>query len=251
MAPLRGWKARGERLVGKAPHGRWRTLTFLAALRCDRIEAPCLFDGPINGRKFLTYVQQFLLPTLHPGDVVVMDNLGSHKGQAVRQPPVAPPDRFDAKAMALKDLHQPVVSARYAFLGMILAEGNALTDSIAEVEDSRLRCNGGLGFAVKQQYGHEALATRLQNARKLADIVLDSVRKHVRKNGRRDREIKRVVGERKAIVSCQSPAVRVMAPTTHIGEMEFEVRQQRLQIPPAPCDQFHCDIKANISPSRA
>jgi transposase len=85
MAPLRGWKARGERLIGKAPHGRWRTLTFLAALRCDRIEAPCLFDGPINGRKFLAYVQQFLLPTLHPGDIVVMDNLGSHKGRAVRK----------------------------------------------------------------------------------------------------------------------------------------------------------------------
>lgn len=85
MAPLRGWKARGARLIGKAPHGRWRTLTFLAALRCDRIEAPCLFEGPINGMRFLTYVRQFLLPTLKAGDVVVMDNLGSHKARAVRQ----------------------------------------------------------------------------------------------------------------------------------------------------------------------
>ncbi len=73
------------RLKGKAPHGRWRTQTFLAALRCDQIVAPCLLDGPINGLKFLLYVRQFLLPTLKPGDVVIMDNLGSHKGKAVRK----------------------------------------------------------------------------------------------------------------------------------------------------------------------
>jgi transposase len=85
MAPLRGWSPRGRRLIGKAPHGRWRTLTFLAGLRCDRIEAPCVFDGPINGRMFQAYVEQILVPTLKPGDVVVMDNLGSHKGKAVRK----------------------------------------------------------------------------------------------------------------------------------------------------------------------
>jgi transposase len=75
---------RGTRLIAKAPHGRWRTLTFLAALRCDRIDAPCVIDGPINGRSFLAYVEQFLVPTLRPGDIVIMDNLGSHKGKAVR-----------------------------------------------------------------------------------------------------------------------------------------------------------------------
>ena len=85
MAPLRGWSACGKRLIGKAPHGHWRTQTFLAALRCDRIEAPCVFDGPINGVKFLTYIREFLLPSLKAGDVVIMDNLGSHKGKAVRQ----------------------------------------------------------------------------------------------------------------------------------------------------------------------
>lgn len=85
MAPLRGWGPRGQRLIGKAPHGRWRTLTFLAALRHDRIDAPCLFDGPINGQKFLAYVEQFLVPTLQPRDIVVLDNLGSHKGKAVRK----------------------------------------------------------------------------------------------------------------------------------------------------------------------
>jgi transposase len=59
-------------------------LTFLAALRHDRLTAPCLFDGPINGESFLAYVIQILVPTLKPGDIVVMDNLGSHKSKAVR-----------------------------------------------------------------------------------------------------------------------------------------------------------------------
>jgi transposase len=60
------------------------TATFLAALRNDHIDAPCLFDGPINGERFLAYVEQFLVPTLKPGDVVVLDDLGSHKAKAVR-----------------------------------------------------------------------------------------------------------------------------------------------------------------------
>jgi len=85
MTRTHGRARRGERLVAKAPHGRWRTLTFLAALRHDRIDAPCVIDGPINGESFLAYVQQFLIPRLKPGDLVVMDNLGSHKGKAVRQ----------------------------------------------------------------------------------------------------------------------------------------------------------------------
>ena len=66
------------------PHGHWKTLTFVAALRCDRIDAPCVIDGPINGESFRAYVEQILLPTLTPGDIVIMDNLGSHKGRAVR-----------------------------------------------------------------------------------------------------------------------------------------------------------------------
>ena len=85
MTRLRGWSPRGIPLVDKVPHGHWRTLTFLAALRCDRIDAPLVLDGPINGESFTAYVEQFLLPTLSPGDIVVMDNLGSHKGKAVRQ----------------------------------------------------------------------------------------------------------------------------------------------------------------------
>ena len=85
MTRTRGWCLRGTPLIAKVPHGHWRTLTFLAALRYDRIDAPLVLDGPINGESFTAYVEQFLLPTLSPGDVVVMDNLGSHKGKAVRQ----------------------------------------------------------------------------------------------------------------------------------------------------------------------
>ncbi len=85
MAPLRGWAPRGQRLKAKVPHRRWKTMTFLAALRQDRVDAPWLLDGPINGERFRLYVEQVLVPTLRPGDVVILDNLGSHRGKAVRQ----------------------------------------------------------------------------------------------------------------------------------------------------------------------
>jgi putative transposase len=64
MAPLRGWGPRGMRVRAKVPHGRWKTMTFLAALRHDRIDAPWLLDGPINGEKFRLYVEKVLVPTL-------------------------------------------------------------------------------------------------------------------------------------------------------------------------------------------
>ena len=76
---------RGQRLVGQVPHGHWHTTTFLAALRPTRIVAPLMIDGPINGAAFLAWVEQFLAPALRPGDIVVADNLGSHKGAGVRQ----------------------------------------------------------------------------------------------------------------------------------------------------------------------
>ena len=88
MAPLRGWGRKGQRLRGYAPHGHWRTMTFVAALRYDRIVAPCVFDGPINGQSFRAWIDQQLLDAIAPGDIVVMDNLGSHKsaeiGRAIR-----------------------------------------------------------------------------------------------------------------------------------------------------------------------
>ena len=85
MTPLRGWAPKGKRLVDYAPHGHWKTTTFLAALRHDALTAPAVFDGPINGASFLAWVEQLLVPTLCKGDVVVMDNLGSHKVSGVRE----------------------------------------------------------------------------------------------------------------------------------------------------------------------
>lgn len=85
MAPLRGWAPRGRRLEAKVPHGHWKTMTFLAALRHDRIDAPWVLEGPINGESFRIYVEKVLVPCLKPDDIVVMDNLGSHKSKAVRK----------------------------------------------------------------------------------------------------------------------------------------------------------------------
>ncbi len=84
MAPLRGWGTRGQRLKAKVPHRRWKTMTFLAALRHDGVDAPWLLDGPINGERFRVYVERVLVPSLRPGDIVILDNLGSHRGKAVR-----------------------------------------------------------------------------------------------------------------------------------------------------------------------
>ncbi len=85
MTPLRGRSRRGQRLVGAAPFGHWNTSTFLAALRHDRIVAPLVLDGAINGRSFRAYIEQFLAPTLRVGDIVIADNLGSHKVAGVRE----------------------------------------------------------------------------------------------------------------------------------------------------------------------
>lgn len=85
MAPLRGWGPRGQRLDQRVPHGHWKALTFTGALRHDRIDAPWVIGGPINGDIFTAYVTKVLAPTLSKGDIVILDNLGSHKGKAARQ----------------------------------------------------------------------------------------------------------------------------------------------------------------------
>ena len=85
MTPLRGRGRRGQRVLGATPFGHWNTSTFMAGLRHDRLVAPLVLDGPINGRSFRAYIEQFLAPTLSPGDIVVMDNLGSHKAKPVRR----------------------------------------------------------------------------------------------------------------------------------------------------------------------
>ena len=84
MARLRGRAPRGERYRASLPHGHWKTTTFVAGLRLSGLGAPMVIDGPINGEIFRVYVERVLMPTLRPGDVVIMDNLGSHKGAAVR-----------------------------------------------------------------------------------------------------------------------------------------------------------------------
>jgi transposase len=137
MAPLRGWGTRGKRLIARVPHGHWKTLTFLAALRADAITAPCVFDGPINGESFLLYVEQILVPTLKPGDLVIMDNLGSHKAAATRQairaagakliflPPYSPDLNPIEQAFAklkhhLRKAKERTVEATWRRIGLIL-----------------------------------------------------------------------------------------------------------------------------------
>lgn len=85
MVRLRGRSRRGARLSGKVPLARWHTTTFLAALRHDRLSAPMVLDGPIDGAWFLAYVEQVLCPTLKAGDIVVLDNLGSHRSEKARR----------------------------------------------------------------------------------------------------------------------------------------------------------------------
>jgi transposase len=85
MARKNGRASKGERLRAGVPHGHWKTTTFVAGLRLTGMAAPMVLDGPINGQWFQAYVDQVLVPTLSPGDIVVMDNLGSHKGAGVRK----------------------------------------------------------------------------------------------------------------------------------------------------------------------
>ncbi len=85
MARLRGRAPRGQRLRAGVPHGHWKTTTFVGALRLTGMTAPMVLDGPMTGVWFLAYVEQVLVPTLQPGDTVILDNLPSHKGAAVRE----------------------------------------------------------------------------------------------------------------------------------------------------------------------
>ena len=85
MTRPRGRSLKGTRLVAKVPHGHWQTTTFLAALRTTGLTAPLVVDGAINGEIFLAYVEQHLVPTLQEGDIVIMDNLSSHKRVGVRE----------------------------------------------------------------------------------------------------------------------------------------------------------------------
>lgn len=85
MVRTRGRCRRGQRLIGKAPWGHWKTTTFVAGLRCNEISAPCVLDGAMNGQVFRAYVEKVLIPVLKPGDIVVMDNLSAHKVDGIRE----------------------------------------------------------------------------------------------------------------------------------------------------------------------
>ena len=85
MIRARGRCPRGQRLIGKQPWGHWKTTTFTAGLRCDGLTAPFVLDGAMDGRAFQTYIEKVLVPSLSPGDIVVMDNLPAHKNEKVRE----------------------------------------------------------------------------------------------------------------------------------------------------------------------
>ena len=85
MTRLRGRGPRGARVVGRVPHGHWKITTFVAGLRCGAVTAPFVIDRPMNGLIFRTYLERCLIPTLTPGDIVIMDNLSAHKVAGVRE----------------------------------------------------------------------------------------------------------------------------------------------------------------------
>lgn len=155
MAPLRGWGPKGQRLVDYAPHGHWKTMTFIAALRHDHVSAPWVIDGPINAEWFALYAEQVLAPTLKKGDVVILDNLSSHKNkrarQAVRQkgahllflPPYSPDlnpiEQLFAKLKELTRQEQPrTVEQTWKKVGQIL-------DIISPKECQNYLINSGYG----------------------------------------------------------------------------------------------------------
>ena len=123
MARLRGRAPRGERLVGKIPHGHWKTTTFVAALRASALTAPCVIDGPMNGEVFLAYVEQVLAPSLKPGDIVVLDNLSAHKVPGVRE-------TIQAAGAAL--LYLPPYSPDFNPIEQLFAKLKALLRKAAE-----------------------------------------------------------------------------------------------------------------------
>ena len=124
MARLRGRAKRGQRCRAPVPHGHWKTTTFTGALRLSGLTAPMVLDGPMNGDAFLAYVEQVLVPTLVPGEFVVMDNLPAHRRAGVREaieaagarlcflPPYSPDFNPIEKAFAKLKAHLRKVAAR-------------------------------------------------------------------------------------------------------------------------------------------
>ena len=123
MARLRGRARRGERLVGKIPHGHCKTTAFVAGLRSDALTAPCVIDGPMNGNTFRAYVEQILAPSLKPGDIVVLDNLSAHKVAGVREA---------VEAAGARLLYLPPYSPDFNPIEQLFAKIKALLRKAAE-----------------------------------------------------------------------------------------------------------------------
>jgi transposase len=156
MTRLRGWSARGERLVDATPHGHWKTTTFVAGLRASGIVAPLVLDGPMTGPMFRDYVEQMLAPSLRPGDVLVLDNLAAHKVAGVREaisaarasllclPPYSPDlnpiEQFFAKLKAL--LRKAATRTRDALWDTI----GVLLDEFPDQERRAYITNSGYEF---------------------------------------------------------------------------------------------------------
>lgn len=145
----------GERLVCPIPHGHWKTTTFVAALRTDGLTAPLVIDGAMNGDLFVAYVERVLVPALKPGDIVVMDNLSSHKRTAARaaieaaggtlrylppySPDLNPIEQAFAKLKALlRKAQERTVEGVWSFLGRAL-------EAFAPAECRNYILNGGYG----------------------------------------------------------------------------------------------------------
>ena len=138
MIRLRGRSQKGRRLVDKTPHGHWKTSTLVAGLRSDGVVAPVVFDGPINGISFRAYLEQALVPVLRAGDIVVMDNLSSHKVAGVREAIEAAGATVRYLPPYSPDLNpiEMIFAKLKALLRKIVARTkDALTDAVGRVVD--------------------------------------------------------------------------------------------------------------------
>src|SRR5438309_11756544 len=114
MTRLYGRAPRGRRLLAQAPFGHWKTTTFVAGLRRHGLTAPMVLDGPMTGEAFLAYVEQVLIPTLEPDDIVVMDNLPAHKTAAVRAASAPPRPALGPRPVARSPARPPPPRSRSA-----------------------------------------------------------------------------------------------------------------------------------------
>jgi transposase len=144
MTPTRGRSPAGSRCIGYAPYGHWKTTTFVCALRYDGLVAPWVIDGPIDGQAFRVWVQQELAPVLHPGDIVVLDNLGSHKVAGIAE-------AIQAKGAQLRYL--PAYSPDYNPIEQVFAKLKTLLRRAAKRTVAELWAT--IGCLLEQFAAHE------------------------------------------------------------------------------------------------